>query len=352
MSNFSETAGGVGAIASGASSLFGAISSIGAAKRQRNLMDYQYKKEAAYQKDMAAHNWNNYNSPAAQRRSMEAAGINPFAGDSSIAGMQTTSNSTGPDLQEAADPLGGFASNIQAGASSLFQMSEQRRVNDSVIKMNEANANKAQADANQTNMMLPGNLDLQELDKQLKTIAGANDALRNQLLAIEAKYKERQTLLGLQQMQQEIDESLSRVQLNSAEQKVKDKMLEQIDASIRLANAQTSTEGAKQRNLDAGTKLTDAQRETEDQLRDRRSREISQRLDIGNIQKVRELVTAVRELHNRTDISNPYTAIVRLANKIFEQDLSSDRKDLLIQELLNSVFYGDDRAHGSSSGKK
>lgn len=266
---FPLVAMGIGALASGAASLGSSLTS---GSRQKKLMDYQYKKEASYQKDMALHNWNNYNSPAAQRRSMEAAGINPFAGDSSVAGMQMSSNSTGPDLQEAADPLGGFASNIQAGASSLFQMSEQKRVNDSIIDMNKANANKAQADANQTNMMLPGNLDLQHLDKQLKTIAGANDALRNQLLAIEAKYKERQTLLGLQQMQQEIDESLSRVQLNSAEQKVKDKMLEQIDASIRLANAQTSTEGAKQRNLDANSRLTDAQRESEDQLREGRIR--------------------------------------------------------------------------------
>lgn len=272
MGKFMDNASGIGAIASGASSLFGAFNAIGAGKRQKKLMDYQYKKEEAYQKNMAQHNWQNYNSPSAQRRAMEAAGINPFVGDSGLSPQQMNMNAGSPELQDPADPGAGFASNIQAGASSLFQMGEMKRVNDSIIAKNQADANQAQANANSTNMQLPGVLDLQELEKNLKALAGSNAELQNVILGIEAQYKKDQTIAGLEKMRQELNESIERTNLSISQQKLNDKLMSQIDQAIIESRSRIGVNNSQIGLNNASADLKSALLETENKLRDGRLR--------------------------------------------------------------------------------
>lgn len=285
---------GVGTFMSGASSLMGAFGAMGARRRQREMIDYQYQKEEAYQKKMSQFNWDNFNSPAAQRRALQAAGINPFVDGSSVGPMQMDSSAPGPDFQEPANPLGGVASALQAGASSLFQMNEARRVNDSIINKNNAEANQANANAtgqDNLNSIFPV---LQSI-KESEASSAASKAIID---SVEASVRQatQQTDIArkdaeLYRAYAEINKLIASADLDNTQKENLIKQRDLIGAQItteeykqKLMDAQTTTEGSKQRNLDAQTEtegyrqtnlftdslLKSAQAITEDDLREGR----------------------------------------------------------------------------------
>lgn len=257
----------VGSILSGTGALIQGSSSLFQGDRQEKLLKKQYQMEEEHQRKMSAENWKKYNSPFAQRMALHAAGINPFVGDSSIGGMQVSSDSSSPSPMEAPDPAGGFGSSIQAGASSLFQMEQQAKLTEAEVKLKGAQARAAEASAqgqeNENSIF--------DLTKELRSLAVGNAKLDNAIKEIEANYKEAGTLEALNEVRARIAALSADVDLKEAERAVQTKMLNKIDADIR--------------NLDAGTKKIDAETQTENELRPLRLANLSASTELTREQR-------------------------------------------------------------------
>lgn len=111
----------IAGIVAGAGMAIKGVSDFTSGSRQKKIISHQYAKEEEYQKKMADWNWKRYNSPAAQVRAMRAAGVNPFV-DSGVGTSPVTPNAAGPELVEAADPLGDFGSTLMGGASTYLNI--------------------------------------------------------------------------------------------------------------------------------------------------------------------------------------------------------------------------------------
>lgn len=281
---FSTIAAGVGSIMSGFGSIAGAASGLGSARRQKELMRSQYKMEEEYQRKMTKENWDKYNSPLAQKIAMKAAGINPYFGDSSIGGMQMSSDASSPNLQDAPNPLGEFASNIQAGASSLFQMGETKRVNDSIVELNKANARKADADAqgqeNENSIF--------DITAEIRTLSRDNSKLMKLANEIDLKYKDAKNAEELRLLKQRAANALLEGDVTVAQRDVLNRTIDKLDAEIR--------------NLDASTNKAIAETKTEDATRGLKTREM--------VEKTLNLVENTRSIKRR-DALNAIDALRR-----------------------------------------
>jgi len=302
---FPTIAAGVGSIMSGFGSIAGAASGLGSAYRQKDLMRSQYKMEEEYQRKMTKENWDKYNSPLAQKIAMKAAGINPYFGDSSIGGMQMSSDASSPNLQDAPNPLGEFASNIQAGASSLFQMGETKRVNDSIVELNKANARKADADAqgqeNENSIF--------DLTKELRTLSVGNAKLDKLVKEIEVKYADAKSSEELRLLKQHVANAIVEGDVSAAQRDVLDRTVDKLDADIR--------------NLDASTNKAIAETQTENVLRSLRKEQLKKAIalsdqeiesigrDIGlkDTKQLNDFIDLFRK-SLRKDDTNPLAALV------------------------------------------
>ena len=269
---------------SGFGSIAGAASGLGSARRQKELMRSQYKMEEEYQRKMTKENWDKYNSPLAQKIAMKAAGINPYFGDSSIGGMQMSSDASSPNLQDAPNPLGEFASNIQAGASSLFQMGETKRVNDSIVELNKANARKADADAqgqeNENSIF--------DITAEIRTLSRDNSELMKLANEIDLKYKDAKNAEELRLLKQRAANALLEGDVTVAQRDVLNRTIDKLDAEIR--------------NLDASTNKAIAETKTEDATRGLKTREM--------VEKTLNLVENTRSIKRR-DALNAIDALRR-----------------------------------------
>lgn len=261
---FPTIAAGVGSIMSGFGSIAGAASGLGSARRQKELMRSQYKMEEEYQRKMTKENWDKYNSPLAQKIAMKAAGINPYFGDSSIGGMQMSSDASSPNLQDAPNPLGEFASNIQAGASSLFQMGETKRVNDSIVELNKANARKADADAqgqeNENSIF--------DITTEIRTLSRDNSKLMKLANEIDLKYKDAKSSEDLRLLKQHVANAIVEGDVSAAQRDVLDRTVDKLDAEIR--------------NLDASTNKAIAETQTENVLRPLRKEQLKKAVALSD----------------------------------------------------------------------
>lgn len=302
---FPTIAAGVGSIMSGFGSIAGAASGLGSAHRQKELMRSQYKMEEEYQRKMTKEIWDKYNSPLAQKIAMKAAGINPYFGDSSIGGMQMTSDASSPNLQDAPNPLGEFASNIQAGASSLFQMGETKRVNDSIVELNKANARKADADAqgqeNENSIF--------DITKEIRTLSRDNSKLMKLANLIDLKYADAKSSEELRLLKQQVANAIVEGDVSAAQRDVLNRTVDKLDADIR--------------NLDASTNKTIAETQTENVLRPLRKEQLKKAIalsdqeiesigrDIGlkDIKQLNDFIDLFRK-SLRKDDTNPLAALV------------------------------------------
>lgn len=317
---------------SGFGSIAGAASGLGSARRQKELMRSQYKMEEEYQRKMTKENWNKYNSPLAQKIAYKAAGINPYFGDSSIGGMQMTSDASSPNLQDAPNPLGEFASNIQAGASSLFQMGETKRVNDSIVELNKANARKADADAqgreNENSIF--------DLTKELRILSVGNAKLDNLVKEIEVKYADAKSSEELRLLKQHVANAIVEGDVSAAQRDVLDRTVDKLDADIR--------------NLDASTNKAIAETQTENVLRPLRKEQLKNAIalsdqeiesigrDIGlkDIKQLSDFVDVYRKVM-RSDSKDPFGALAEFIQGNTELNgLPYDRDTL--QEVLGRLI--------------
>lgn len=311
---FPTIAAGVGSIMSGFGSIAGAASGLGSVRRQKELMRSQYKMEEEYQRKMTKENWDKYNSPLAQKIAMKAAGINPYFGDSSIGGMQMTSDASSPNLQDAPNPLGEFASNIQAGASSLFQMGETKRVNDSIVELNKANARKADADAqgqeNENSIF--------DLTKELRTLSVGNAKLDKLVKEIEVKYADAKSSEELRLLKQHVANAIVEGGVSIAQRKVLDRTVDKLDAEIR--------------NLDASTDKSIAETQTENATRGLKTREM--------VERTLNLVENTRSI-KRKDALNAIDALRRDAG-LSSENLSPVTLFGQLVSFLGTAFSNDE----------
>lgn len=305
---------------SGFGSIAGAASGLGSAHRQKELMRSQYKMEEEYQRKMTKENWNKYNSPLAQKIAYKAAGINPYFGDSSIGGMQMSSDASSPNLQDAPNPLGEFASNIQAGASSLFQMGETKRVNDSIVKLNEANARKLDADAqgqeNENSIF--------DLTKELRTLSVGNAKLDKLVKEIEVRYVDAKSSEELRLLKQHVANAIVEGDVSAAQRDVLDRTVDKLDAEIR--------------NLDASTDKAIAETQTENALRPLRKEQLRKAIALSD-QEIESIGRDIglKDTKQVNDFVDLYRKIAR-----------SDSKDLT-ETFINILTLGVERFFGAHS---
>lgn len=266
-------------------------------RKNRRWQEKMYKQQVAdrrqdaesqfnRQKELAAWAYQNYDSPAAQRAAMRAAGMNPFVEGSAIQPMQVDPGSAqsaqGGDLPSQGPYQNEPMSNIQPGAASLFQLGLQRKQMENIdadIALKDANRIKTLAEAQgqeNTNSLFEFAKSAAESDALSKRFRVELDKVNSEFAQAfaEADLDQRKALL--QEIWSRVKNNLSQAARTDADRltidTLRDLQAKSLGAGISLTQAQTATESSKQSNIEASTKLTDAQRETEDALRDGRIR--------------------------------------------------------------------------------
>lgn len=329
---FPTVAAGVGSIMSGFGSIAGAASGLGSARRQKELMRSQYKMEEEYQRKMTKENWNKYNSPLAQKIAYKAAGINPYFGDSSIGGMQMSSDASSPNLQDAPNPLGEFASNIQAGASSLFQMGETKRVNDSIVELNKANARKADADAqgqeNENSIF--------DITTEIRTLSRDNSKLMKLANEIDLKYKDAKNAEELRLLKQHVANAIVEGDVSAAQRDVLDRTVDKLDAEIRNLDASTNKSIAETQTENVLRPLRKEQLKKAIALSDKEIESIAQKIGIDKLGKVDAFIDVWRKAF-RADAKNPLQLAVNLLQGVGGSASGIDDPTLLYNMILDAL---------------
>lgn len=330
---FPTIASGVGSIMSGFGSIAGAASGLGSAHRQKELMRSQYKMEEEYQRKMTKENWNKYNSPLAQKIAYKAAGINPYFGDSSIGGMQMSSDASSPNLQDAPNPLGEFASNIQAGASSLFQMGETKRVNDSIVELNKANARKADADA----LGRENENSIFDLTKELRTLSVGNAKLDKLVKEIEVKYADAKSSEELRLLKQHVANAIVEGDVSAAQRDVLDRTVDKLDAEISHLVASTNKAIAETQTENVLRPLRKEQLKKAIALSDQEIESIGRDIGLKDTKQLGDFVDVYRKVM-RSDSKNPFGALAEFIQGNTELDGLPYDRDALQEVLGRSIL--------------
>lgn len=169
------------------------------AKEFMALENQYLRSNMDYQNQMNINNYNQFESPAAQRRLLTEAGYNPMLAQNNFSGNIGTASASAPHqaapqrnatqvlpIDLAADYMS--LKSMKLGLEKQKLENEELRVNIENIK---SNTNKNNSDVNIANQMLPlnkqilqGTIDMNELDKQLKSIEiqSVDSSLQKQIL--------------------------------------------------------------------------------------------------------------------------------------------------------------------------
>lgn len=290
---FVETALGIGALLGGAASAGSAISSGSMNRKNRkwqekmyNLQVTQRREDAQAQyermKDYASWAFNKFESPIAQRSSMQAAGINPFFQGSSIQPMGTpqgnVSQADGGSVPSQGPYQNNPMSNIMAGASSLREAALQGVQAENIQAQTEyTNAQRLKTIAETKGIENSNSL------FEFVRSAAESDALSKRFKAkideVNAEFAEIKAIQDSAERDARIAELWSREENNLAQaaktdadrltvETLRDGMKRLQDAQIENTEAQTETEGAKRANLAADTDYKQSLKRTEDALRE------------------------------------------------------------------------------------
>lgn len=317
---------------------------------ERQKQDNRENAEVAYQrqKDYAQWAWQNFESPAAQRSSMMAAGINPFAQGSSIQPMGTPQAGVAPADSASVPSQGPYQNNpgsaLVAGASSLREISMQAIQAENIQAQTElTNATKLKTLAETTSIENANSL------FEFTRMAAESDALSKKFKSVvegvNAEYAEIKAIQDVDEREARIAELWSRQEKNLADaaktdadrltvetlregmKKLQDANIENVETDTGLKKAQTGTEGAKQDDLSASADLKRAQKETEDKLRDgrikltdRQAREVLQKIGLTEAQTLTEYEDLVRSMTDTQATSTIWGLVDRLAARIGRKD--------------------------------
>lgn len=291
--SFASTALGIGALLGGAASAGSAISSGSMNRKNRkwqekmyNLQVTQRREDAQAQyermKDYASWAFNKFESPLAQRSSMQAAGINPFFQGSSIQPMGTpqgnVSQADGGSVPSQGPYQNNPMSNIMAGASSLREAALQGVQAENIQAQTEyTNAQRLKTIAETKGIENSNSL------FEFVRSAAESDALskrfKSKIDEVNAEFAEIKAIQDSAEREARIAEFWSREENNLAQaaktdadrltvETLRDGMKRLQDAQIKNTEAQAETEGAKKSNLAADTDYKQALKRTEDDLRE------------------------------------------------------------------------------------
>lgn len=272
MAGFGAIAGGVGTLLSGASSLF---SGIGAGRRQRkaqkwmekmNKQNQQFQKDyTKYQNDLERENqelyWQKYNSPAAQRSAMEAAGINPFVEGSVMQPMQADSSVSGsgsPGYPTPPDYVTPGLGAIQDFGSSLSTLGARLDSIKADTELKNAQAAKVQSETiaqNNVNSIFDLTKAITEFDFLSKKYKTAVDKLNAEWAPIEKMQDAAEKQAAIEELRSRYTKQLAEAAKTDADREINkvlsDKLGKVYEADANLKGEQAKTEGAKREDLGA-----------------------------------------------------------------------------------------------------
>lgn len=276
MAGFGDIAGGVGTLLSGASSLF---SGIGAGKRQRkaqkwmekmNKQNQQFQKDyTKYQNDLERENqelyWQKYNSPAAQRSAMEAAGLNPFVEGSVMQPMQadsSVSSAGSPGYPTPPDYVTPGLGAIQDFGSSLSTLGARLDSIKADTELKNAQTAKVQSETiaqNNENSLFGMVQQSAQLDVLSKQYRNALDKINVEWSSIEKMQDAAQKDASTQELLARVKNELSQAAKTDADrqnQQILTSALEKMyNAETTLKGEQAKTEGIKRSNISMDTAL-------------------------------------------------------------------------------------------------
>lgn len=283
---FAGTALGVGSILSGASSLWSAGSSGNMNRKNRKWQEKMYKQSLSDQRENAKLQWQenrdyakwsyqNFESPAAQRAAMAAAGINPFVEGSVLQPMGATQGSASSPEGGSLPSQGPYQSNpgsaIQPGMSAMMSGISQMQA----IKASNANIELMNAQKIKTLAEAKGVENTNSMFEFIRS-AAESDALSKKFKAkvseVEAAFAEANAISDVNEKQAKIaslwaqyEKDLAQAAKTDADRltvdTLRDLQKKSLEAGIGLTEAQTKTEGAKQSNLASLTETENALRE-------------------------------------------------------------------------------------------
>lgn len=354
---FAETALGIGAILGAASSAGSSIASGSMNRKNRKWQEKMYNRQvtqrredaqAQYErtKDYAQWAWNRFESPTAQRASMEAAGINPFVQGSVIQPMGTpqgnVSQAEGGSVPSQGPYQNNPMSNIMAGASSLREAALQGVQAENIqaqTELTNANRLKVQAETigiNKSNEIL-------DIVKGIKDNELLSSGFRAAMDKIAAQYAEVNAIADVNEKAARIQELNERAAKEAAEaaKTDSDRLISQymvdankraVEAQANLANAQAATEGAKKSNLEAITETENALREGRIKIQFADAKRVVQQAFGAQLQNAEQIEKLAR-LMTATDRPG---SVANYLDKIAEQIGGSDQDE---KENVKRRFY-------------
>lgn len=281
MSLFGEIASGAGTLLSGASSLF---SGIGAGKRQRNAQKWmekmnkqnqQFQKDyTKYQNDLERENqelyWQKYNSPAAQRSAMEAAGINPFVegsvmqpmqADSSVSGSGSPGYPTPPDyVTPGLGALQDFGSSLSTLGARLDSIKADTALKNAQVAKVQSET-LAQNNVNSIFDLTKAITEFDFLSKKYKTVV---DKLNAEWAPIEKMQDAAEKQAAIEELRSRYTKQLAEAAKTDADREINKVLSEKLgnvyEADAVLKGEQAKTEGAKRSNISMDTALKSDER--------------------------------------------------------------------------------------------
>lgn len=365
MASFGDITGGVGTILSGASSLF---SGIGAGRRQRraqrwmekmNKQNQQFQKDyTKYQNDLERENqelyWQRYNSPAAQRSAMEAAGINPFVEGSVMQPMQADSSVSGggsPGYPTPPDYVTPGLGAIQDFGSSLSTLGARLDSIKADTELKNAQAAKVQSETiaqNNVNSIFDLTKAITEFDFLSNKYKTAVDKLNAEWAPIEKMQDAAEKQAAIEELRSRYTKQLAEAAKTDADREINkvlsDKLGKVYDADVALKGEQAKTEGAKREELGASAGLKSAQTKTEDALRDGRvkltesqAREVLSAAGLNETKNIHEYQQFVYDLLHLDSSKNPIEAIENIFNRLSGLGFGKKNLDAMMDKLVEHL---------------
>lgn len=369
---FVGTALGIGALLGGAASAGSAISSGGMNRKNRKWQEKMYNLQVAQRredaqaqyermKDYASWAYNKFESPIAQRSSMQAAGINPFFQGSALQPMGTpqgnVSQADGGSIPSQGPYQNNPMSNIMAGASSLREAALQGVQAENIQAQTEyTNAQRLKTIAETKGIENSNSL------FEFVRSAAESDALSKRFKAkideVNAEFAEIKAIQDSAERDARIAELWSRAENDLAQaartdadrltvETLRDGMKRLQEAQIENTEAQTKTEGVKRTNLAADTDYKQSLKSTEDALREGRVRLTDRQADkvledvfgarISQMREADELSRVLTGTDRTSSLWGLVDKLIEAASRGDNGPVSQEIRDRYYRNILDSV---------------
>nr|CDL65728.1 unnamed protein product [uncultured bacterium] len=320
-------------IVDGVAGMFGQSSDQRFALGQMEWQSQEAQKQRDFQLDMWNRN-NEYNKPDEQMKRLEEAGINPWQsmGNSSVASGNSSLS----------QPSGFVPSPAHAASSSLSPLGLAADVLGKI-----AQANKAGADTNRVNTLLQTELEKLIAEKNFVSLQAARQAIENSNLPhIMKKQLDKLTTeielnkIGKEEVQERINEIISRSNLNNQQAALVYKYGERIQESIiakNNADANRSNEEAKDLRETRADRKAALQASARYQNASAAEREMLNEIVDIDVNTIKEHgLTYIEGIKNKLNYTNYFN---KNQKELFDNQLDLLKKQILIAEKTGD-WYG------------